>query len=187
MSKRKIDYTVNDIVTKYLKETKCEKTLKLIAENDSKSNEATVKTFKNFINYLKQKVRKTKTENDDDLGFEINFGAYQQQPPVKIARKEKHGLRNDTPKKEDVPKKFIKKIQKLGMRIEDAEALYKTKIDWTAVYSENKIYCTEHGCDFFTTIDCQDLEQHMRDIHEYGEYPCHYKDCHYVGISKVCH
>ena len=185
MSKRKNDCTMNEFVIGYLKKAKYEKTLKLIVEKDARKE--TMKTYKNFINYLKGKETKTKIENDDDLGFKIDFREYQQAAVARktISGKIKTGSKNEVVKKNDVPKEFIKKIQKLGMRIEDAEALYKTKIDWTAVYSENKIYCTEHGCDFFTTIDCQDLDKHMRDIHQYGEYPC--KDCFYVGISKVCH
>ena len=44
------------------------------------------------------------------------------------------------------------------MKVEDAELLYKTKINWTAVYLENKLYCTEHGCEFFR----KHLKQHFR-------------------------
>lgn len=76
-------------------------------------------------------------------------------------------------------------IEKLGMKVEDAKLLYESKINWTAVYSENKIYCYEQGCDFFTKIDCHELQKHMINIHNYGEYPCTYQDCKYVGISKV--
>lgn len=187
MSKRKINCTVNDFVIEYLKKAKHGKTLKLIAENDSESDEATVKTLQNFINYLKQIERKTKIENDDDFGFEINFGEYQQAAVARktISGKIKTGSKNEVVKKNDVPKEFIKKIQKLGMKIEDGELLYKTKINWTAVYSENKLYCTEHGCDYFTKIDGDELKNHMITIHNYGEYPCPYQDCDYVGVSKV--
>ena len=66
---------------------------------------------------------------------------------------------NRVPKKEsetrkaDIPKEFINKIENLGMKVEDAEVLFRSKIDWTAVYSENKIYCIEPGCDYFTKLD----------------------------------
>ena len=34
----------------------------------------------------------------------------------------------------EIPKKFIKKIKQLGLREEDADILYKSKIDWASVY-----------------------------------------------------
>ena len=70
------------------------------------------------------------------------------------------------------------------MKVEDAEALYSSKIEWTAVYSKNKIYCTEPGCDFYTVIDNGILTQHMIDRHNYGEYPCEHETCNFIGYSK---
>ena len=90
-------------------------------------------------------------------------------------------------KKREIPKEFIKKIEKLGLKVEDVEALYASKIDWTAVYSENKIYCPEKGCDFFTMIDNGILTKHLIDRHNYGEYPCEYANCNFIGYSKVSH
>ena len=97
---------------------------------------------------------------------------------------EKKRPQKDESKKE-VPKEFIKKIKKLGMRVEDAEVLYATKIEWTAVYSDNKIYCTETTCDFQANIDSDALTRHMISHHKYGEYPCTYPNCNFVGYSKV--
>jgi len=54
------------------------------------------------------------------------------------------------------------------MKVEDAEILFKSKINWCAVYSENKIYCVEPGCNYFTTIDNEELKHHMKDVHGYG-------------------
>ena len=71
------------------------------------------------------------------------------------------------------------------MKEEDANILYQTKIDWTAVYSENKIFCTETRCDFFTKIDDPRLTNHMKHKHKYGEYPCIHPNCNFVGYSKV--
>ena len=88
-------------------------------------------------------------------------------------------------RKTDIPKDFIKKIKKLGMKVEDAEVLFKSKIDWCAVYIENKVYCTELGCNFSTTIDKEDLTNHMINEHKYGEYPCNHDHCNYVAASKV--
>ena len=88
-------------------------------------------------------------------------------------------------RKKDISKEFIKKIKNLGMKIEDAEVLFKSKIDWCAVYSENKIYCVEPGCDYFTMIDNGELTNHMIDVHKYGDYPCSNDHCDYIATSKV--
>ena len=71
------------------------------------------------------------------------------------------------------------------MKVEDAEILFKSKINWCAVYSENKIYCVEPGCNYFTTIDNKELTNHMINVHGYGNYPCNYDHCDYVACSKV--
>ena len=39
-------------------------------------------------------------------------------------------------KKIDIPKDFIKKIKKLGMNVDDAEILFKSKMDWTKSTTE---------------------------------------------------
>ena len=88
-------------------------------------------------------------------------------------------------RKKDIPEAFIRKIKRLGMKVEDAEVLFKSKIDWSAVYTENKIYCVEPGCNYFTKIDGDELTNHMIDVHEYGDYPCDYDHCDYVASSKV--
>ena len=88
-------------------------------------------------------------------------------------------------RREDFPKEFIKKIRNLGMKVEDAEVLFKSRVDWTAVYSENKIYCAEPGCDYFTKIDNEELTNHMINVHEYGDHLCQYNHCDYVAYSKV--
>ena len=96
----------------------------------------------------------------------------------------------ESKKKKEVPKEFIKKIKKLGMKVEDAEILYATKIQWDSVYNDNKIHCPETTCDFQTNIDSEYLTPHMISHHKYGEYPCTYANCNYIAYSKVskwCH
>ena len=88
-------------------------------------------------------------------------------------------------RKIDIPKDFIKKIKTLGMKVDDAEILYKTKIDWAAVYSENKIYCPDGTCDYFTKIDNEQLTDHLISIHNWGDYPCQHPHCSFTGVSKV--
>ena len=106
--------------------------------------------------------------------------------PVEDTEKLHQGPKNASERRKvDIPKEFIKKIKKLGMRVEDAEVLYKSKIDWCAVYSENKIYCVEPGCDYFTTINNEEIACHMINVHKYGDYPCEDDHCDYVAHSMV--
>ena len=209
MAKRKIDCDLDDIVMEYTKKVKCQKTLKLFGTECSGKNDPS-KTLQKFIKFLVQKEKKKENRVKDDLGFEINFGAFQPETkvcflrilklnksghyfklPLKESRKvltekTKPGTRKETTKrKTDIPKDFIKKIKNLGMKVEDAEVLFKSKIDWTAIYSENKIYCVEPGCNYFTRIDNGELTSHMIDMHKYGDYPCDYDHCDYVAASKV--
>ena len=104
-----------------------------------------------------------------------------------LAEKNYHGPKNETEKrkKTDVPKEFVNKIKNLGMKVEDADILFKSKINWTAVYSENKIYCVVPGCNHFTKINNEELKNHMVNVHKWGDYPCNYDHCNYVACSKV--
>jgi len=71
------------------------------------------------------------------------------------------------------------------MKEEDSQILYRSKIDWIAVYSKNKIYCAEPRCDFYTKIDNEDLTKHLIADHNYGKHPCSDNNCDYVGYSKI--
>ena len=103
-----------------------------------------------------------------------------------LTGEKRQGLKKDTEKRRtDIPKEFIKKIQNLGLKVDDAEILYKSKIDWCAVYSDNKIYCVEPKCNYFTKIVSEDLTNHMITAHKYGLYPCDDAHCDYVAASKV--
>ena len=186
MAKRKIKCDLNDFVVGYLKRFKYEKTLKSLDVLNQFKNDHTA-VFKKFIHYLEMKEADKDLRNEDDLGFEINLGAYQQQAISKPTRLIGNSTKKEKSEKQiDIPKEFIKTIEKLGMRKKDAVMLYKSKIDWVAVYSENKIYCIEPRCKYFTQIDNEDLKNHMINVHKYGEYPCPYDDCDYVAFSKVC-
>jgi len=167
-----------------LKKAKCERTLKLFEENNKmRKNE---KVCTNFINYLKRKESEKEIENDD-LGFEINFGEYQKH--IKYPTDDKNRIENKKKKRKrhekSVPKDFIRKIEKLGMNVKDAEILYQCRIDWSVVYSENKIYCIEPGCNFFSKIDNKELTNHMISVHKYGDHPCDHPHCDYVATSKI--
>ena len=74
MAKRKIDCSLNDVIYGYLKKAKYEKTLKLFERKCS--NKENINLCEDLINYVKRRVAEKLIE-EDDLGFEINFGAYQ--------------------------------------------------------------------------------------------------------------
>ena len=76
MAKRKIDCDLSDIVGSYMRNKKCEKSLKLFKEKGQMKNHQT-QMLKKFFDYLKEKENDKENQQDDDLGFEINFGAYQ--------------------------------------------------------------------------------------------------------------
>ena len=82
MAKRKIDSSLNDFVVQYLMKRKCERTLKLFERNNEGSKNENI--CEKFMNYLKRKESEKENENDD-FGFEINLGAYQQQ--IKVQKK----------------------------------------------------------------------------------------------------
>ena len=96
--------------------------------------------------------------------------------------KKKHN--REVEKKIEIPKKFIRKIQRLGLKEEDAAILYETKIDWESVYAENKIYCAETGCGFVTEIDDSSLKKHTKNVHGYKNHPCEERNCNYIGFSR---
>ena len=84
MAKRKIpvDWSLNDIIGEHLKITKCEKSLDLFQEKVGPTKKA--KMMRKFLIYLKEKEAKKENTKHEDLGFEINFGAYQSDEKVSI-------------------------------------------------------------------------------------------------------
>jgi len=74
MAKRKNDYSVDAFVMRYLKKAKLNKTLDLFGKRIEKRESISPKLSEEFLFYLKTPI--IKLENEDDLGFEINFGAY---------------------------------------------------------------------------------------------------------------
>ena len=84
MTKRKIDWNLNDIIGSYFMKKKYEKSLKLCDENDDETKNDANEILEKFFCYLKEKTVKENAK-EDDLGFEINFGAYQ--PDTKVSTK----------------------------------------------------------------------------------------------------
>ena len=84
MAKRKIDSDLDDIVMNYLMKAKCEKTAKMFGtEQNHEDRKDSSKSLKKFIKYVKQSETEKENRIEDDLGFEINFGAFQ--PATKVS------------------------------------------------------------------------------------------------------
>ena len=78
MGKRKLDGCVNDLIAEYFKKRKCEKTLKLFEEKRKVENRNVCEKFMTFL----MEKESEKENRNDDLGFEINFGAFQSMTKV---------------------------------------------------------------------------------------------------------
>ena len=83
MSKRKINCSLDDFVSEFLKKVKCEKSSKMFKTAISSESDHS-KSSKKFIKFLKRKETRKESRVEDDLGFEINFGAFQPEPKVSI-------------------------------------------------------------------------------------------------------
>ena len=82
MAKRKIDCSLDEI--EYLKKAKCEKSINLFGTESSGESDHS-KSLEKFIKFLtKSKQKKDNREADDDLGFEINFGAFHPEKKVSL-------------------------------------------------------------------------------------------------------
>ena len=82
MAKRKAEFSLDDFVANYLKNAKCERTLKLFEGRKTCPKKENGNICERFMNYLMKKESEKENENDD-LGFEINFGAFQ--PETKVS------------------------------------------------------------------------------------------------------
>ena len=81
IAKRKIDCSLDVIVIEYLKKAKCEKSIQLLGiEHSGESDHSELLT--KFIKFLKKTEKKRENRNDEDLGFEINFAAFQPEEKV---------------------------------------------------------------------------------------------------------
>ena len=79
--------SLDEIVAECLRKRNCTKALKLFVENIPTKNNGSAKVsavgkLEDFIIYLKNLEVEREGKKEYDLGFEINFGAYQ--PNVKV-------------------------------------------------------------------------------------------------------
>ena len=67
---------MDDIVMEYLKKVKSEKASKMFGTNRSSETDHS-KSLKKFMKFLKENETEKENHVEEDLGFEINFGAFQ--------------------------------------------------------------------------------------------------------------
>jgi len=93
MTKRKIDCNLDDIIMEYFKKVKCEKTSKMFGTERSSEtdHEVVSKSLEKFVKLLKENETKKENRVEDDLGFEINFGAFQPMSKVSFSHSIFHG------------------------------------------------------------------------------------------------
>ena len=87
MGKQKHDCCLDEIVTECLKRAKHERTLKLFQKQDRYQCSKAI--YADFVAFLKKSVVK-ENKDDDDLGFEINFGAFQCETKVRFKVRQIH-------------------------------------------------------------------------------------------------
>ena len=75
MAKRKNDCDLDDVISAYLKKKNYRRSLKLFDAKNGNKGDASSAVLSKFEKFLKKQNQKSK--NDDDLDFEINFGAFQ--------------------------------------------------------------------------------------------------------------
>ena len=83
MAKRKAEFSLDDLVADYLKNAKCERTLKLFEDKKPSPKKETENICERFMNYLMKKESERENESDD-LGFEINFGVFPPETKVRF-------------------------------------------------------------------------------------------------------
>ena len=76
MAKRKMDCNLDDIVMEYLKKVKFEKTSKMFG-NECSDRKDQSELLEKFIKFMKHNEEEKENRGEDDLGFEINFGAFE--------------------------------------------------------------------------------------------------------------
>ena len=79
MAKRKNDRSLDNVFVGFLKRRKYRRTLELFGSEFGNNIAVNSKVFDEFENFLKEKIKHEpkKEYADDDLGFEINFEAFQ--------------------------------------------------------------------------------------------------------------
>ena len=76
-----MELSLDDFIIEHLKTSKNKKTLKLFEGEKDDSKKENENVYEKFMNYLKKKEAEKENEKDD-LGFEINFGAFQSEGKV---------------------------------------------------------------------------------------------------------
>ena len=89
MAKRK-NSSLDDFVLKYLKENGMKKSYQMLLERNSPDrtdNSSFSKTSKKFQDFLRSEKQLTPNNEQDDLGFEINFDIFQAEGKYPVGTK----------------------------------------------------------------------------------------------------
>ena len=83
-----VNFELESIVIEWMQLTKCEKSLKLFQEVVNETDEVKIeqnkksRVLEEFKKYLRDEENE-KSQDDDDLGFEINFDAFRKESNVR--------------------------------------------------------------------------------------------------------
>jgi len=181
---------MNDFVLEILGRKKCAKTTKML-QNDF-GTRTPLKKLDNFISY-KQQIFAKSTVSRKKLSFEINTA--EDETRVHFVNASKHTkeqvknpkleipIREEKRTKVKIPSIFIEHILSLGFNEKDADKLYENKDDWMGINSGGKLFCTNLGCKFVTTVSSDELFEHCRLKHQWQDHPCAESNCNFVAYN----
>ena len=89
-------------------------------------------------------------------------------------------------KKAEIPKDFRKLAITFGIPKHLHPFFFENKDDFQWEFFNPDIYCSERTCKYKTKHSKQCLDNHMREIHGWADFPCKEDECEYVAYSKRC-
>jgi len=180
-----------DSIREYCVKYGLEKTAELLPTGESKSNVELEKIFRptkeKKVNAMKGLgiVFKGNAQRDELRKRIRNMEECHELKIKKRPKVEKKEKKNDVEEEEEdqIPEGFLVLLDELALDRKDADVLYKNKDQWKFVKSDRKIFCTETGCKFETTIGTDSLTKHCISAHGWKIYPCSYDYCEFEAYS----
>jgi len=180
-----------DSIRQYCAKYGLRKTVDLLPTKESKSNVELEELFRETetkkVDVMKSLgiVFKGNSERDELRKRIRNMeeSHVEKSKPKTKPKKERKEKRQDGEEEEKIPEGFLTLLDELALDRKDAEVLYKNKEQWKFVKSDRKIFCTEQGCKFETTMATDCLAQHCITAHDWRVYPCPYDYCKFEAYS----
>ena len=135
----------------------------------------------NFVSFWRVKI---KINIDDEEDSKVRAVQVDQKIHFKKRKRESLSFEK-TKRKKKIPTEFIQHILSLGFSEKDADRLYQEKDNWSAVSTGGRILCAKTGCKFYTSIASDELFEHCRSKHLWGDYPCPEENCSFVAYSET--